>query len=85
MDNPSFILYSNKAEINNITSLKEFNTTFFTLEIDNQPYIIKGEGLELKEVSNNNSSIIITGVINLIEKKNYVKVKNKSFIKRLFS
>ncbi len=80
------ILLDNELEVNNITTLKEFNDKIFLLEIDNTPYEIKGNNLILKEVYNNNTSIKITGSIYSIEKKNHKDTKEKkSFIKKLFA
>lgn len=80
------ILTDNELEIHNITNLKEFNDKLFTLEIDGVFYEIKGEGLVLKEVFNNNTSIKITGTISAIGKKNHKENKEKkSFIKKLLA
>lgn len=80
------ILTDNELEIHNITNLKEFNDKIFALEIDGDFYEIKGDGLVLKEVFNNNSSIKITGTIYSIGKKNHKENKEKkSFIKKLLA
>lgn len=80
------ILSENELEINNVTNLKEFNEQKFILTIDTTPYEIKGDGLELKEVYNNNTSLKISGNIYSIEKKDHREnAEKKSFLKRLFS
>lgn len=80
------LLTENELEINNITNLNEFNERLFVLEIDNTPYEIKGLGLVLKEVTNNNSTIKITGTIYSISRKNHKEAKeNKGFLKKLFA
>ena len=78
------ILTDTELEIHNITTLREFNDKCFLLEIDNSLYEIKGEALVLKEVSNNNTSIKITGSIYCIGKKNHKESKDKKgFLKKL--
>lgn len=80
------ILSENELEINNVTNLKEFNEQKFILTIDTTLYEIKGNGLELKEVYNNNTSLKISGNIYSIEKKDHKEnAEKKSFLKRLFS
>lgn len=80
------ILSENELEINNVTNLKEFNEQKFILTIDTSLYEIKGDGLELKEVYNNNTSLKISGNIYSIEKKDHKEnAEKKSFLKRLFS
>ncbi|HIT43419.1 TPA: YabP/YqfC family sporulation protein [Candidatus Avacholeplasma faecigallinarum] len=80
------ILSENELEINNVTNLKEFNEQKFILTIDTTLYEIKGDGLELKEVYNNNTSLKISGNIYSIEKKDHKEnAEKKSFLKRLFS
>lgn len=80
------ILSENELEINNVTNLKEFNEQKFILTIDTTLYEIKGDGLELKEVYNNNTSLKISGNIYSIEKKDHKEnAQKKSFLKRLFS
>lgn len=80
------ILSENELEINNVTNLKEFNKQKFILTIDTTLYEIKGDGLELKEVYNNNTSLKISGNIYSIEKKDHKEnAEKKSFLKRLFS
>ena len=80
------ILSENELEINNVTNLKEFNEQKFILTIDTTLYEIKGDGLELKEVYNNNTSLKISGNIYSIEKKDHREnAEKKSFLKRLFS
>lgn len=78
-------LFDKEIEIHNVTSLNEFNDKEFNITIDNNPYIIKGENLVLKEFYDNNTSIKITGEIYLIERKNKKQKDNKGFIKKLFS
>lgn len=80
------ILSENELEINNVTNLKEFNEQKFILTVDTTLYEIKGDGLELKEVYNNNTSLKISGNIYSIEKKDHKEnAEKKSFLKRLFS
>lgn len=80
------LLTDNELEINNITSLNEFNDKVFILEIDDTPYEIKGDNLVLKEVTNNNSTIKITGSIFSISRKNHKETKeHKGFLKKLFA
>ena len=76
MEAPNIIIYNNLIEINNITSLKEFNSSIFTIEINNELYLICGSDLELKNISSDNTSIKISGIINSIEKKNFKKPSN---------
>ena len=78
-------IWDELIEINNVTSLREFNQNTFILAINSVEYIIRGDNLELIDVSNNNSTLKIKGIFNQIVKKNYKKPKEKSFIKRLIS
>ena len=78
-------LFDKEIEIHNVTSLNEFNDKEFNITIDNNPYIIKGENLVLKEFYDNNTSIKIIGEIYLIERKNKKQKDSKGFIKKLFS
>lgn len=79
------IVLNNEIEIHNVTHLNEFNDKEFNITIDNNPYLIKGENLVLKDFYDNNTSIKITGEIYLIERKNKKAKDNKGFIKKLFS
>lgn len=81
----NFIIYDNEATINNISSIKEFNDKIFTISINNEDYLIKGIGLELKEVNNENTTIKISGTILSFEKGKHKKEKDKSFLKKLFN
>lgn len=85
MNNANFIVYNNEIIVNNITNIKEFSETFFLVEINDEAYIIKGKNLILKDVSNDNKTIKITGTVESIEKKNKLKEKDKGFIKKLFA
>lgn len=85
MQNANFIIYQNEIIINNITLIKEFSDKFFLINISDLSYEIKGENLVLKEVTNDNKTIKITGTIDSIIKTNKVREKNKSFFKRLIS
>ena len=85
MQNANFIIYPNEIIINNIMSIKEFSDKIFIITVSNTSYEIKGENLILKDVSNDNKTIKITGTIDSINKTNKVKEKNKSFFKRLIS
>ncbi len=76
-------IWDDLIEINNVTALREFNQNTFILAINNVEYIIRGDNLELIDVSNNNSTLKIKGIFNQIVKKDYKKPKDKSFIKRL--
>lgn len=78
-------IWDDLIEINNVTALREFNQNTFILAINNVEYIIRGDNLELIDVSNNNSTLKIKGIFNQIVKKDYKKPKDKSFIKRLIS
>lgn len=78
-------LLDNEIEIHNVTSLNEFNDKEFNVTIDNNPYLIKGENLVLKEFYDNNTIIKITGEIYSIERKNKKQKDNKGFIKKLFA
>lgn len=78
-------IWDDLIEINNVTALREFNQNTFILAINNVEYIIRGDNLELVDVSNNNSTLKIKGIFNQIVKKDYKKPKDKSFIKRLIS
>jgi hypothetical protein len=82
--NANFIIFDNEIHINNITQLKEFSEAVFNIEINNNLYEVKGNKLLLKEVSNDNKTIKITGEIYSINKKNHSKEKDKSFFKKLF-
>ena len=82
--NANIILLDNEIQINNITQLKEFSEESFNVEINGSLYEIKGNKLSLKEVYNDNKSIKITGEIYGINKKIHPKVKEKSFLKKLF-
>ncbi len=79
-----FTIYSDSIIINNVTEIKEFSDHFFILKINDVLYQITGENLVLKDVSNDNHTIQITGFIYKLEKKDKEIKKNKSFIKRLF-
>ncbi len=79
-----FTIYSDSIIINNVTEIKEFSDHFFILKINDVLYQITGENLVLKDVSNDNHTIQITGFIFKLEKKDKEIKKNKSFIKRLF-
>ncbi len=81
----NFTIYDDQIIVNNITEIKEFSETMFVLRINDTPYEITGTNLLLKEVSNDNKTIKITGTLNTLEKKNVQAKKNKSFIKRLFA
>ena len=85
MQTANFIIYQNEIIINNITTIKEFSDKLFLLQINNDSYEIKGENLILKEVTNDNTTIKITGIINQLSKTNTVKEKNKNIIKKIFS
>ena len=78
-------IWDDLIEINNVTALREFNQNTFILAINNVEYIIRGDNLELIDVSNNNSTLKIKGIFNQIVKNDYKKPKDKSFIKRLIS
>ena len=80
----NFTVYSDQIVVNNITEIKEFSERSFLIKIDDVLYEILGENLVLKEVSNDNKTIKITGTVNSIDKKNKQVKKNKSFLKRLF-
>lgn len=84
MNAANFTIYNNQIIVNNITEIKEFSDKLFLIKIEDDLYEITGETLVLKEVSNDNKTIKITGTINTVDKKNKQKVKNKSFLKRLF-
>ena len=85
MTNANIIIYNEEIIINNITLIKEFSDKIFLLSIKDTPYEIKGINLILKEVSNDNKSIKITGQIDSISKTNKIKEKNKGFFRRLLS
>lgn len=78
-------IWDDLIEINNVTALREFNKSMFILAINNVEFIIRGDNMELIDVSNNNSTLKIKGIFNQIVKKDYKKPKEKSFIKRLIS
>ncbi|MDE7263184.1 MAG: hypothetical protein K2N64_00805 [Anaeroplasmataceae bacterium] len=81
----NFTIYDDHMIVNNITEIKEFSETVFILRVLDIPYEITGTNLVLKEVSNDNKTIKITGIVNSLEKKNIQVKKNKSFIKKLFA
>lgn len=81
----NFTIYNEEAIINNITEIKEFSETKFILKINDVPYEILGTNLVLKEVTNDNKTIKITGKVVSIIQKNITIKKNTSFIKKLFS
>lgn len=80
----NFTIYDDQILINNISEIKEFSDKLFIIKINDEPYEITGENLVLKEVSNDNKTIKITGKVNSVDKKNNQVKKNKSFLKRLF-
>lgn len=80
----NFTVYNDQIVVNNISEIKEFSEKSFLIKIDDVLYEILGENLVLKEVSNDNKTIKITGTVNSIDKKNKQVKKNKSFLKRLF-
>lgn len=79
-----FTIYSDSITINNVNEIKEFSDHFFILKINDVLYQISGENLVLKDVSNDNHTIQITGTIYKLEKKDKEIKKNKNFFKRLF-
>lgn len=81
----NFTIYDDQIIINNITEIKEFSETIFMIRVNDTPYEITGTNLLLKEVSNDNKTIKITGTLHSLEKKNIQVKKNKSFIKKLFA
>ncbi len=81
----NFTIYDDYILINNVTEIKEFNDDFFLIKVNDIPYEINGENLSLKEVTNDNKSIKITGKINSLQIKNIKSKQNKSFIKKLFA
>lgn len=81
----NFTIFDNEIIVNNITEIKEFSETNFVLKVNDIPYLITGTNLLLKEVSNDNKTIKITGTLNSLEKKNVQVKKNKSFIRKLFA
>lgn len=85
MNLANFTIYDDSILINNITEIKEFSETIFVIRVSDILYHIIGENLVLKEVSNDNKSIKITGKINSLEKKDKVIKKNKGFLKKLFA
>lgn len=85
MNLANFTIYDDSILINNITEIKEFSETIFIIRVSDILYHIIGENLVLKEVSNDNKSIKITGKINSLEKKDKVIKKNKGFLKKLFA
>lgn len=85
MSSANFTIFDDQIIVNNITEIKEFSETLFILRVNDTPYEITGTNLLLKEVSNDNKTIKITGTINSLEKKNIQIKKNKSFIKKLFA
>ncbi|MDE5855568.1 MAG: YabP/YqfC family sporulation protein [Anaeroplasmataceae bacterium] len=85
MSNVNFTIYDDQIIVNNITEIKEFSETIFILKVNDIPYEITGTNLVLKEVSNDNKTIKITGTLNSLEKKNVQVKKNKSFLRKLFA
>ena len=85
MSNVNFTIYDDQIIVNNITEIKEFSETIFVLKVNDIPYEITGANLVLKEVSNDNKTIKITGTLNSLEKKNVQVKKNKSFLRKLFA
>lgn len=85
MSNVNFTIYDDQIIVNNITEIKEFSETIFVLRVNDIPYEITGTNLVLKEVSNDNKTIKITGTLNSLEKKNVQVKKNKSFLRKLFA
>lgn len=85
MSTAYFTIYEDGILINNVTEIKEFSETFFLIKIQDILYHITGENLVLKEVSNDNRTLKISGIIHSLEKKDKVIKKNKSFLKRLFA
>lgn len=85
MSTANFTIYDDGIIVNNITEIKEFSETIFLIRVNDIPYEITGTSLVLKEVSNDNKTIKITGTVNSLEKKNVQVKKNKSFIKKLFA
>ncbi|HRF70256.1 MAG: YabP/YqfC family sporulation protein [Anaeroplasmataceae bacterium] len=85
MASANFTIYDDYILINNITEIKEFSEQIFVLKINDIPYEITGSNLVLKEVSNDNRSIKITGIVDSVNKKNVQVKKNKGFIKKLFA
>ncbi|MDE6584414.1 MAG: YabP/YqfC family sporulation protein [Anaeroplasmataceae bacterium] len=81
----NFTIYEDQVIVNNITEIKEFSEHIFIIRVNDIPYEITGNNLVLKEVSNDNKTIKITGVLNSLEKKNVQIKKNKGFIKKLFA
>ncbi|MDE6414035.1 MAG: YabP/YqfC family sporulation protein [Anaeroplasmataceae bacterium] len=81
----NFTIYDDQIIVNNITEIKEFSETIFIIRVNDIPYEITGNNLVLKEVSNDNKTIKITGTLNSLEKKNVQVKKNKSFIRKLFA
>ena len=82
MASANFTIYDDYILINNITEIKEFSEQIFVLKINDIPYEITGSNLVLKEVSNDNRSIKITGIVDSVNKKNVQVKKNKGFIKK---
>ncbi len=85
MSNVNFTIYDDQIIVNNITEIKEFSETIFIIRVNDIPYEITGNNLVLKEVSNDNKTIKITGTLNSLEKKNVQVKKNKSFLRKLFA
>lgn len=85
MSSANFTIFDDQIVVNNITEIKEFSETLFKIRINDIPYEITGVNLVLKEVSNDNKTIKITGSLHSLEQKNTPIKKNKSFIKRLFA
>lgn len=81
----NFTIYDDQIIINNITEIKEFSDQLFIIKVNDISYQITGNNLVLKEVSNDNRTIKITGTINSVDKKNIQVKKNKGFIKKLFA
>ena len=81
----NFTIYDDQILVNNITEIKEFSETIFILRVNDIPYEITGTNLVLKEVSNDNKTIKITGTLTSLQQKNIAIKKNKSFLKKLFA
>lgn len=85
MSTANFTIYEDSILINNVTEIKEFSETIFIIRVQDTLYQISGENLVLKEVSNDNKTLKINGIVHCLEKKDKVIKKNKSFLKRLFA
>lgn len=81
----NFTIYDDYILINNVSEIKEFSDTLFIIKVNDIPYEINGENLSLKEVTNDNKTIKITGKIYILQVKNIKTKKNKGFIKKLFA